>query len=174
MFAAHLAAGLVIKAAEPRAPAWVALGGAFLPDLIWILLAGAGVEAVAGSDFDGWSHSVVSILVEAATYGLLFLPLGRAVAIASAVTVLSHLALDMPIHPQPLQLYPFSSIAIGWPGWAWGREPLALGHTNYWWLQLITLVALLSVYVILSRRRRRHANLTWASCLVVGGLHLVV
>src|SRR4051812_26825912 len=42
VFAAHLAAGLVIKAAQPKAPAWAVLTGAFLPDLFWIAFALAG------------------------------------------------------------------------------------------------------------------------------------
>ena len=54
MYAAHLADGLAIKAAEP------------LPDLLWLGLSIGGVEVVGrGTWFDGWSHSVASILVQA-------------------------------------------------------------------------------------------------------------
>ena len=69
MYAAHLAAGLAIKAAEPKAPAWAVLTAAFLPDLFWIGFAAVGAEPANGTMFfDGWSHSVVSILIQAAVF----------------------------------------------------------------------------------------------------------
>lgn len=173
MFAAHLAAGLAIKAAEPRAPAWAVLGGSFLPDLIWIALARFGVESAAGTDFDGWSHSAASIVVQAAFFAALFWRNGRNVVIAVGAAVLSHLVLDFPVHPQPLQLYPYAA-ATGPSLWAWSRSSHALGMNSYWWLQLATLVLLLSIYVVIERRLGRPANLIGASCLIVGGLHLIV
>jgi len=100
MFAAHLAAGLAIKAAQPRVSAWVVLTGAFLPDLFWIGFAAIGVEPATDTTFfDGWSHSAVSILVRSLIFALCMYRFGRAGMFAAGVAVLTHLLLDMPIHP---------------------------------------------------------------------------
>ena len=173
MFAAHFAAGLAIKAAQPKAPAWAVLTGAFLPDLLWIAFAGAGVEPASDAAFfDGWSHSVASIGIEAVLFALCFHRLGRTVMLAIALAVLSHLPLDALIHPKPLELWPHSAILLGQPTWAWGQIQSALGKTRYWWIQLAILSPLLVFYGRKARKRRLSANLIAASCLLVIGLHL--
>jgi hypothetical protein len=173
MYAAHLAAGLAIKAAEPKAPAWAVLTAAFLPDLFWIGCAAVGAEpANSTMFFDGWSHSVMSILIQAAAFALCFHKLGRAVMLAVGFAVLSHLLLDMPIHPVPLELWPHSGLALGHPSWSWGEAQFALHKTRYWWVQLTVIIPLLGFYC-LRARRQLNANLIAASCLTVVGLHLV-
>jgi hypothetical protein len=173
MYAAHLAAGLAIKAAEPKAPAWAVLTAAFLPDLLWIGFAAVGAEPANGlTFFDGWSHSVVSILIQAAAFALCFRGLGRPVMLAVGFAVLSHLLLDMPIHPAPLELWPHSALALGHPSWPWGETQFALRKTRYWWVQLTVIVPLLGFYC-LRTPRQLNANLIAASCLTVLGLHLV-
>jgi hypothetical protein len=174
MFAAHLAAGLAVKAAQPKAPAWVLLTGAFLPDIVWIACSAAGIEYTAHAPlFDGWSHSLFSILAQAILFALLFLRLGPGVAIAAGCAVLSHFLLDLPIHPQPLELYPHSSIHLGWALWKWGSAQAALGESRYWWVQLGVILPLLVAYVLGRRRMAQPVNLAIASCVVVLGMHLL-
>ena len=92
MYAGHFAAGLAIKAAEPRAPMAAVMGLVFLPDLLWLGLAIGGAETVEpGMWFDGWSHSMASIIVQAALVAALSSRQGVAVSVALAGAVLSHL-----------------------------------------------------------------------------------
>jgi hypothetical protein len=173
MFAAHLAAGLAIKAAQPKAPTWAILVGAFLPDLLWIGFASAGVEPTQSTTFfDGWSHSVASIIVQAVVFGSCFHRYGRPVMIAVGLAVLSHLPLDALVHPKPLELWPHASPVIGLADWSWGQTALALRKSRYWWLQLAITLPLLAIYWRASRRQLP-MNIIGASSLVVLGLHLV-
>jgi len=172
MFAAHFAAGLAVKAAQPKAPAWAVLSGAFLPDLFWIGFAGAGAEPTGDAAyFDGWSHSVASIAIQALLFALCFRRFGRGVMIAAAIAVLSHLPLDALIHPSPLELWPHSAIVLGPPTWAWGQVGSALGKSQYWWVQLAIVAPLLGFYWR-GMSGRLPSNLAAASCLLVIGLHL--
>jgi hypothetical protein len=174
MFAAHLAAGLAIKGAQPKAPAWAVLSGAFLPDLLWIGFAGIGIEPVGDAAFfDGWSHSMASIVMQAVLFALCFHRQGRAVMFAIGLAVLSHIPLDALIHPSPLELWPHAPLVLGHPSWHWGQETLALNKSRYWWLQLAIIVPLLIFYW---RRAARKVpiNLIGASCGIVLGLHLMI
>lgn len=175
MFAAHLAAGLAIKAIQPEAPAWSLLIAAFLPDLFWIGFACAGLEPASDAAFfDGWSHSGASILIEAILFSACLASLGRPARLAVGVAVLSHLPLDMLIHPQPLEVWPHSSVALGYPDWRWGQVGLLFGKSRYWWIQLAVTLPLLTLYCVKSARRTDvPANLIAASTVVVFGLHLV-
>jgi len=174
MFAAHLAAGLAIKAIQPTAPAWSVLTAAFLPDLFWIGFAGAGLEPASDAAFfDGLSHSAASILIEAILFSACFARLGRPVMLAVGAAALSHLPLDMLIHPRPLELWPHSSLVLGDPDWQWGQVALLFGKTRYWWIQLAVTLPLLTLYCVRSvRRAQAPANLVAASIAVVLGLHL--
>ena len=174
MFAAHLAVGLAIKAAQPKAPAWAILTGAFLPDLFWIGFAGVGIEPSSDTVFfDGWSHSAASIVVQAALFALCFHRCGRAVASAVGLAVLSHLPLDALIHPNPIELWPHAPFLLGHPTWSWGQTNLALNKSRYWWIQLAIVIPLLAFY---SRRAKDWLpiNLVGASCILVLGVHLLV
>jgi hypothetical protein len=175
MFAAHLAAGLAIKAAQPKAPTWALLTAAFLPDVLWIVFAGIGLEPSSDAlFFDGWSHSAASIVVEAALFALCFYRSGRAVAIAVGLAVLSHLPLDALIHPQPLELWPHAPFLLGHPSWSWAQVSLALSKSRYWWVQLAIVVPLLAFYSHRAIKNDVPINLVGASCLVVLGLHLII
>jgi hypothetical protein len=175
VFAAHLAAGLVIKAAQPKAPAWAVLTGAFLPDLFWIAFALAGFEPASDAlFFDGWSHSAASVIVQAALLALSFYRRGRAVAIAVGLAVLSHLPLDALIHPQPLELWPHAPFLLGHPRWSWAQTILALNKSRYWWVQLTIVVPLLAFYWHRAVRNDVPINLIGASCILVLGLHLIL
>jgi hypothetical protein len=172
MFAAHFAAGLAIRAAQPRAPAWAVLSGALLPDILWIGFAGAGIEPAGDAAFfDGWSHSVASIIAEALLFALCFHRYGRPAMLAIAVAVASHIPLDALFHPRPLALWPHAPLVLGVPDWSWGQAALALGKSRYWWIQLLVTLPFLAFYARASRRRLP-ANLIATSCLIVLGLHL--
>src|ERR1700759_4356759 len=109
MTAAHFAVALAIKSRVPRAPTAALVCGAFLPDFIWIILATAGIEPAAREIFfDDWSHSLLSVIVYATLFALLFWKRGRVVSLAMWLAVCSHYFLDLPVHPKPLALYPHS------------------------------------------------------------------
>ncbi|HEY6577730.1 MAG TPA: hypothetical protein VIY09_00280 [Rhizomicrobium sp.] len=174
MYAAHFAAALAIKSRAPKAPAWALLGGAFVPDFLWIGFAAAGVEpADPKIYFDDWSHSLLSIVIEATLFALLFYRRGAAVWLPVWLGVFSHFLLDLPIHPRPLALYPHASLHLGWNMWSWGLSKSFLGATNYWWVQLAVTLVLLAIYARGARRIRIAPNLAAASCVAVLGLHLL-
>ena len=174
MFAAHLAAGLALKARVPKAPAWALLTGAFVPDLVWIGLARSGVEPTDPKVFfDDWSHSLATIIVWACLFAMPFWRWGRATCIAIWLAVFSHFVLDAPVHPKPLALFPNASMRVGWDTWHWGLSPSSLGASHYWWLQLMVTLVLLTAYVLWARRIAQ-PNLIAASCLLVIGMHLLM
>jgi hypothetical protein len=174
MFAAHFAAGLAIGARARRAPMAALLAGAFLPDVVWIGFAAVGVEPSAPSVFfDGWSHSFVSVLVEATVFVLFFAYKGVRVWLPVWLAVLSHVVLDAIIHPSPIALYPHASLRVSWDLWRWGSLPTALGFSYYWWIQLAIVAALLGAYAIAMLRSSFPPNLVGATVLLVLGLHWV-
>jgi hypothetical protein len=175
MFAAHLAAGLAIKAAQPKSPTWAVLTGAFLPDLFWIGFAGVGIEPPSDAAFfDGWSHSAASIVVEAVLFALCFYRCGRGVVTAVGLAVLTHLPLDALIHPKPLELWPHAPLVLGIPTWSWAQAGFALSKSRYWWVQLTVIVPLLAFYSGRAIRNSVPINLIGASCILILGVHLLV
>jgi hypothetical protein len=143
MYAAHFAAGLAIKVAEPRAPMAALLGLAFLPDLLWLGLSVGGFELVEpGQWFDGWSHSIASIIVQAAIVAMVWWRQGVGVSVALACAVLSHLILDLPLHPAQLEWYPHATAGVG----------NFLAKSNGWWVEAAIVVCGVSIYVAGSRR----------------------
>jgi len=175
MFAAHFAAGLAVKGRVPRAPASALLTAVFLPDLLWVALARAGVEPEypPRGFFDDWSHSVVMIVVWSSLFAVFFLRRDRVVAAAVWVAGLSHLALDFLIHPARLALYPHSRLHLGWDLWQWGQQKSRLGPNHYWWVEAACVVILLTVYATSWRRSAIPPKIVAASCLLVAGLHLL-
>src|SRR5438876_4318225 len=118
MYAPHFAAALAIKSRVPRAPTWALVLGAFLADLLWIVLARAGIEPAQDSNFfDDWSHSLLSVFIIATVFAWQFVRLGRPVVVALWTAVVSHFILDFPVHPKRLALYPLSKIHLGWESW---------------------------------------------------------
>jgi phosphatidylglycerophosphate synthase len=175
MYAPHFAAALVIKSRVARAPLWALLTGSFLPDLLWIVLARIGIEPAQPSNFfDDWSHSLVSILILATLWGLLFKRAGWLVALALWLSVFCHFVLDFPVHPKRLALYPLSGIHLGWDLLAWGSSPGWSGAINDWWLQLFVLLLLLLSYAWSMRAQREPANLILADSLILIGLQLLM
>ena len=153
MYAGHFAAGLAIKVAEPRAPMAAVMGLVFLPDLLWLGLSIANVEVVTpGTWFDGWSHSIASIILQAALVAGLTWRHGIGVAVALGCAVLSHLVLDLPMHPAPLEWFPHATAGFGnlLHGWAGNAGPL--GKSKGWWVEAAIVISGLSIYLAGARR----------------------
>jgi hypothetical protein len=175
MYAAHFAAGLAVKARVPRAPTWALMTAVFLPDLLWVVLARAGIEPEypPRGFFDDWSHSLAMIVLWSTLFAWVFWRQGRVIAIAIWIAGVSHFVLDFLIHPARLALYPRSSIHLGWSLWQYGQAKSRLGPNHYWWIEAGAVVALLAFYIDYSRRAGFPRRLVVASCVLVVGLHLL-
>ena len=89
MYAGHFAAGLAIKATEPRVPTWAVLLGVGFVDILFGLFLLLGIERAHltpgqspgfALDFIDWSHSLLMCLVWAGLFAVLFRGRGTAVA----------------------------------------------------------------------------------------------
>ena len=173
MYAAHFAAALAIKTAQPRTPMTPLMGAAFLPDLLWLGLSLDGLEIVEpGMWFDGWSHSIASIVVQATLVGALWWRRDVPVAVALAGAVLSHLVLDLPMHPAPLEWFPHATVGVGdflhgWAGTAW-----ILGKSRAWWVEATVVICGLSIYLAGSRRLAIGRETAVAGTLLVASLQV--
>jgi hypothetical protein len=173
MYAGHFAAGLAIKAAEPRVPMAAVMGLVFLPDLLWLSLSLAGLELVEpGIWFDGWSHSIASIMVQAALVAALWRHRGAGVAAAVAAAVLSHLVLDLPMHPAPLEWYPHASTGFGNFLHGWAADVGLFGKSRGWWVEATVVICGLSIYVARSRRAGVGKATAVAGAILVASLQV--
>jgi hypothetical protein len=173
MYAAHFAAGLAIKVAQPRVPMAAVMGLVFLPDLLWLGLSVVGLELVEpGMWFDGWSHSVASIIVQAALVAALWWQRGAAVAVALAAAVLSHLVLDLPMHPAPLQWYPHASTGFGNLLHGWAGTVALFGKSRGWWVEAAVVICALTIYLTGSRRAGIGKATAVAGAILVASLQL--
>jgi hypothetical protein len=86
--------------------------------------------------------------------------------------VLSHLVLDLPIHPAPIQWYPHASTGLGnfLHGWAGNAE--LFGKTNGWWIEAAVVVCGLSIYLAGSRRAGVDKTTASAAAILVASLHV--
>ena len=147
MYAGHFAAGLAIKAAVPRAPTGALMGLVFLPDLLWLVLSVGGVESVTRTAwFDGWSHSFASIIVQAVLVAVVWWRRDSRVVLALAGAVLSHLILDLPMHPAALEWYPHAGSGFGNLLHGWSGVALGLGKSRGWWLETATVLCGAGIY----------------------------
>jgi hypothetical protein len=173
MYAGHFAAGLAIKVAEPRAPMAALAGLVFLPDLLWLGFSVGGIELVEpGQWFDGWSHSIASIMLQAAIVAMLWWRQGAGVAAAVTGAVLSHLILDLPIHPAPLEFYPHATAGVGDFLHGWAGNAALFGKTNGWWLEAAVVVCGVSIYSAGSRRAGVEKATASAAAILVAFLHV--
>ena len=100
---AHLGLGLAAKPVASRVPVGVLVLATEATDLLWGVLALAGVENTQSSP---WSHSLFTSVILAALAGLLAARLYRHRPIGAVIglAVFSHWLLDFVVHPPDLPL----------------------------------------------------------------------
>lgn len=174
MYAGHFAAGLAIKAAEPRAPTWALLIAVGFLDILFGIFVLLGIERVTMTpgrspgfvlDFIDWSHSLAMSIFWAVLVGLAFVRQGRVVALWIGLAVFSHFVLDLVMHPSDLALWPHARVHVGiglWRLWPHG----------WWWFELAFIAACCAVYLVGARRDRTFGGRPLAVCTVVLLLHL--
>lgn len=153
MYVGHFAAGLALKAVEPRAPTWALLIGVGLLDILFGPFVLLGVERVSltpdlspgfSLDYIDWSHSLLMSVVWSVLFALPFLRLGRPIALVIGVAVFSHFVLDLPMHSPDLALWPDSATHLGFG--VWRALP-----TGWWFVELSVVAAGWGYYVWKSR-----------------------
>ena len=148
MYVGHFAAGLAIKASEPRAPTWALLVGVGLLDILFGPFVLVGIERATVTpsvspgfslDYIDWSHSLVMSLVWSVLFGAAFARYGRRVMTAVGFAVFSHFLLDVPMHPPDLALWPNSTAHLGFGLWrTWPN--------GWWFFEFAVIVALWAYY----------------------------
>lgn len=174
VYAGHFAAGLALKAKEPKAPMWGLLIGVGLLDLLFGPFVLAGIERASVTpgtppgfslEFIDWSHSLLMSLVWSACFAALFLRAGRRVATVMGLAAFSHYLLDLPMHPPDLALWPGSSVHLGFS--LWQRLPQG------WWFVELAFIALAGgYYVFRARQSDDFGRRPVAALIVVLVLHL--
>ncbi len=173
MYAGHLAAGLAIKAVVPRAPTAALTVLVFLPHFLWLGLSVGGVETVTpGAWFDGWSHSFASVIVQAVLVGALWWLRDARVAIALTSAVLSHIVLDLPVHPAALEWYPHAGSGFGNLLHGWADEGGALAKTPGWWVEAAIVLCGSGLYIAMARRIGVRSPAAAAVTVLVASLHI--
>lgn len=174
MYAGHFAAGLALKAKEPRAPLWGILLGVGLLDLLFGPFVLAGLERVTVTpgvspgfslDYIDWSHSLVMSALWSILFAAIFLRWGRRVAAVMGVAAFSHFLLDLPMHPSDLALWPGSAAHVGFG--LWERLP-----TGWWFVELAFVLAAGAYYVVEARRSDAFGRHPLAVLAVVLLLHV--
>ena len=99
-------------------------------------------------------------------FGAAFLRRGRAVAAVMAVSVFSHFALDMVMHPPDLALWPGSATHLGFGLW----RALPVG---WWFVELGAVAAGCWYYWHRSRSDRSFGGRALAAVAVILILHLL-
>ena len=175
MYAGHFAAGLAIKAREPRAPTWALLFGIGFVDVLFGLFVPLGLERVTLTpgqspgfrlDFIDWSHSLAMALLWAVLFALAFLRRGTAVAVWCGVAVFSHFVLDWLMHPGDLALWPHAAGHVGLG--IWTRWP-----TGWWFFELGFIAACSAYYAVRAGRLGGFGGRAWAVIGIVVVLHIV-
>ena len=174
MYAGHFAAGLAIKATEPRVPTWAVLLGVGFVDILFGAFLLLGIERAHltpgqspgfALDFIDWSHSLLMCLVWAGLYAVLFRGRGTAVAAWCGFAVFSHFLLDFPMHPGDLALWPQGAPHVGLG--LWTRWPV-----GWWFFEGAFVAACAAWYVARSRRLGGFGGRAWAAVAVVALLHV--
>jgi membrane-bound metal-dependent hydrolase YbcI (DUF457 family) len=174
VYAGHFAAGLALKAREPRAPLWGLLLGVGLLDLLFALLVLGGVERATltpgvspgySLDHIDWSHSALTSLIWACLFGALFWRSGGRVAAFMGVAVFSHFLFDLPMHPPDMPLLPGGSVHLGFG--LWRSLP-----SGWWFVELAVVLLLTQYYVSRARGAEGFGARPEAVRWVVVGLHV--
>jgi membrane-bound metal-dependent hydrolase YbcI (DUF457 family) len=169
MYPGHFAAGLALKTVEPRAPTLGLMVGVGFIDLVFGALVPFHIEGGSFRHFETpWSHSLAMSLVWALVFSAVFWRLGVRVALVMFAAVMSHWALDLVSHKPDMQLWPYSTIEIGY-------GPLFGGLGG--WLELLVSLAGLGVYILWARKpenRRRRWGVVAAIMAVMYALEVAV
>ena len=132
MFIGHFALAFAAKSAAPRVNLATLFAAAQLPDLVWPVLVGVGIEQVRIARGDTaftrlqfvsypWSHSLLLVVIWAAGFAVLHrLRTGRASGAVLGAPVVSHWLLDVVAHRPDVPLYPGGPVfGFGlWNSWA--------------------------------------------------------
>ena len=130
-----------------------------------------GLESVEpGAWFDGWSHLFVSIVVQALLVSAPWWRRDASVALALVGAVLSHLVLNLSMHPATLHWYPHSRGGFGNFLHKWASHML-FGKINRQCVEMVVVICGLSIYVSRSRRAVGRATEV-AGAVLVGSLQL--
>jgi membrane-bound metal-dependent hydrolase YbcI (DUF457 family) len=155
VYAGHFGAAMAMKARWPQVPGWVPFVGVLVLDFLFSLFGLLGLERVTPAhqvpgmtlDFIDWSHSLATSLVWGALFGLLVWLLtqkSRVAALVGAVAVVSHFALDFPMHPGDLTLWPYGPhVGLG----LWVKWPV-----GWWFFELVFVLAGGGYYLARARK----------------------
>lgn len=169
MFVGHFAAGLALKTVEPRTPTLGLMIGVGFLDLVYGVLVAFRVE---GGSFDHfitpWSHSLVMAVVWSLAFAAVFWRLGVRIFLVLFAAVMSHWLLDLVSHKPDMELWPYSTIALGY-------GPLFGGLGG--WFELATTLSGLAAYIVWARRpenRRRRWGVIAIAMIALYGVELAV
>lgn len=174
MYVGHLAAGLALKAVEPKAPTWGLLLAVGFLDILFGSFVLLGIEQVTVTpavspgfslDHIDWSHSLTMSLVWSILFAALFWRMGRSVAAVMGVAVFSHFVLDIPMHPPDLALWPDSSVHFGLG--LWTSLP-----TGWWVVELGVVVAVWAYYAQKSQGSQAFGGRPFAVGVALLAFHL--
>ncbi|AEV99484.1 hypothetical protein A4D02_26960 [Niastella koreensis] len=112
----HAATALLIKKNKPELPLWPLLISVQLVEIGWVIFNYLGIEHYSVTtgklhlDFLPYSHSVFSGVLAALLSYVILTPgfKNRKLAIAFAIGVLSHIAIDLIFHEHDIRLFPFA------------------------------------------------------------------
>lgn len=175
MYAGHFAAGLAIKGYVPTAPTWGLLVGVGLLDILFGPFVLLGIERVSitpgaspgfSLDYIDWSHSLAMSVVWSVAYAVCFARFGQRVMAAMLLAVMSHVVLDLPMHPVDLAVWPGSSVRLGMG--LWRTLP-----TGWWFVELVVIAAGVAYYWHRSRVDGSFGARAWAIAATVLLLHVI-
>lgn len=146
MYAGHFASALALKTVKPEAPTWALVAGAGLLDLLFGWFVAFGIEG-AMPDWRTshllnipWSHSLLMTAVWGGGFALLFRARGLGVMMAVLAAVVSHWFLDVFVHRPDMELWPNSTIRLGFsnlfgPVSGWAESVLVVGASTLYALR---------------------------------------
>jgi membrane-bound metal-dependent hydrolase YbcI (DUF457 family) len=161
MYPGHFAAGLALKAYEPKAATSGLMVAVGLLDLIFGVLVILGIEG--GGHRTGlnvpWSHSLLTSALIALLFAALFRHQGRRVVIVIFAAVMSHWVLDVFVHGPDMPLWPYAPQPLGFRSIFGGIAG---------WFEVVFTLAAMGWYV---KRARNSADFgsrwPWACVVIV-------
>jgi hypothetical protein len=164
MYPGHIAAGLALKVAQPKASTLGIMIGVVFLDLVSAFGVGFGVE---GGTFQHlvmpWSHSLLMAVVWSVCYGLVFWRAGIRISVVMGMAVFSHWLLDLVSHYPDMQLWPYSRVQLGY-------GPLFGGLGG--WLELLLSIVGLAVYIAWARQPANRERRWPATALIMAAMYV--